>query len=306
MKSATLLGAGFAIVPRRVLGGNGYIAPSDEISLGFIGVGRQGLGLGRRFQENPGNRIVAACDVDQSKLERFRQNTDALYAEQLGANTYKGCQVFSDWRRLIQRDDIDAVVIATPDHWHGTMAVSAMKNGKDIYCEKPLSLTIFEGQQMVKAARKYERVFQTGSMQRSWRRFRHACELIRNGYLGDIQHVKVSVGPPPKACNLPVEELTRKLDWDMWIGPSEYRGYNHLLAPPIPEEFWPKWRNYREFGGGMVTDWGAHMFDIVQWALGMDHTGPVEYIPPSGEREFMTLRYENGISMTHEQFGRGN
>lgn len=294
------------IVPRRVLGGPGYIAPSDEITLGFIGVGRQGLGLGKRFQENDGNRIVAACDVDQSKLQRFRDKTEEKYTELLGTNTYEGCAVFSDWRDLIGKDSIDAVVIATPDHWHGAIAVAALKAGKDVYCEKPLSLTIQEGRQMVNATRKNDRVFQTGSMQRSWKRFRHACELVRNGYIGEIQHVKVSVGPPPKACNLPVEEVLRKIDWDMWIGPAPYRGYNHLLAPPIPEEFWPKWRNYKEFGGGMVTDWGAHMFDIAQWALGMDDTVPVEYFPPNEEREFMILRYANGITMSHEDFGKGN
>lgn len=306
IKQSALFGAGFMIVPRRVLGGPGFTAPSDEITLGFIGVGRQGTGLGKRFQENAANRIIAACDVDQSKLQRFKDQTELKYAETLAQNDYEGCRVFDDWRELIDRDDIDAVVVATPDHWHSQISVAAMKAGKDVYCEKPMSLTIHEGQQMVKAARKYDRVFQTGSMQRSHDRFRHACELVRNGYIGEVQHVKVSVGPPPVACNLPVEELMRKINWDMWIGPAKYRGYNHLLAPPIPEAFWPKWRDYKEFGGGMVTDWGAHMFDIAQWALGMDHTGPIEYFPPDGEREFMTLRYANGITMSHENFDRGN
>lgn len=306
MKQSALMGAGFMIVPRRVLGGPGYTAPSDEIALGFIGLGRQGLGLGKKFQENEGNRIVAACDVDQSKLLRFREKVELQYAELFGKDYYEGCAVFSDWRELLEKDNIDAVVIATPDHWHALPAITALKARKDVYCEKPLSLTIQEGRQMVNATRKNDRVFQTGSMQRSRKRFRHACELVRNGYIGDIQHIKVSVGPPPIACNLPVEELLRKIDWNMWIGPAQYRGYNHLLAPPIPEEFWPKWRDFKEFGGGKVTDWGAHMFDIAQWALGMDDTGPIEYFPPDGEREFLMLRYANGITMSHEDFGKGN
>ncbi|MEL7535237.1 MAG: Gfo/Idh/MocA family oxidoreductase [Bacteroidota bacterium] len=306
IKQSALMGAGFVIVPRRVLGGQGYIPPSDEITLGFIGLGKQGLGLGKRFQENDGNRIIGACDVDQSKLQRFRDKVEENYAQIYGSDYYEGCAVYSDWRELLDKDTIDAVVIATPDHWHGSIALAALKSGKDVYCEKPLSLTIHEGRQMVNATRKNERIFQTGSMQRSWKKFRHACELVRNGYIGEIQHVKVSVGPPPKPCNLPVEEILRKIDWNMWIGPAQYRGYNHLLAPPIPEKFWPKWRDYREFGGGKVTDWGAHMFDIAQWALGMDDTGPIEYFPPDGEREFLMLRYANGITMTHEDFGKGN
>ena len=309
LKSSAILSAGFMIVPRHVLGGQGYIAPSDTINLGFIGTGRQSRGLGPRFMKTEGCRMLAACDVDASKLERFSGLVRKHYKEENGNTrgmSESDYHTYRDFRELIARDDIDAVIIATPDHWHAIIAIEAMKDGKDVYCEKPLAYTVKEGRAMVKAARKYERVLQTGSMQRSRENFRHACELVRNGYIGDIKEVKVSVGGPPEVCNLPEEDPGRDIQWDMWIGPSAYRPYHSELAPPIPEQFWPKWRYYKGFGGGMVTDWGAHMFDIAQWALGMDHSGPVEFLPPAGDREFLTMKYENGIEMTHEEFGRGN
>ena len=193
-------------------------------------------------------------------------------------------------RRL--RLDVDAVVIATPDHWHASMAVKAAAAGKDIYCEKPLSLKVKEGRAMVNATRKYNRVFQTGSMQRSWPEFRQAVELIRNGYIGEIKSVKVNVGPPPVACNLPAEPVPAGLDWDKWLGPNEPVAFNSELAPPLTKDVFPNWRGFREFGGGMVTDWGAHMFDIVHWALGMDDTGPIEVIAPDGkDHPFLTYQH---------------
>jgi len=187
------------------------------------------------------------------------------------------------------------------------MAVKAAAAGKDIYCEKPLSLKVKEGRAMVNAARKYNRVFQTGSMQRSWPEFRQAVELIRNGHIGEIKSIKVNVGPPPVAYNLPAEPIPVGLDWDKWLGPNEAVDFNSELAPPLTKDVFPNWRNFREFGGGMVTDWGAHMFDIVQWALGMDDSGPVEVIAPDGkDHPFLTYYYANGIKMTHETWEWSN
>jgi hypothetical protein len=144
-------------------------------------------------------------------------------------------------------------------------------------------------------------------MQRSWEDFRKACELVRGGYLGEISEVKVNVGGPPSSYNLPTEKMRPELDWNLWLGPAFYAQYNSILAPPYPLDNWPLWRAYKEFGGGGVTDWGAHMFDIVQWALGMDHTGPVRFIPPSQKADRgLTFVYENGIKVTHEDFNRGN
>jgi predicted dehydrogenase len=160
---------------------------------------------------------------------------------------------------------------------------------------------------MVDAARKNKIVFQTGSMQRSWKNFRHACELVRNGYLGKISEVLVSVGDPPMKCDLPARPLRAGLNWDQWIGPAQFREFSPVLAPPVEEDIFPNWRNYKEYGGGMVSDWGAHMFDIAQWALGMDESGPVKFIPSEGTaKRGLQMIYENGIVMKHEDFGRSN
>ena len=178
-------------------------------------------------------------------------------------------------------------------------------NGTTGYCEKPLSLTIHEARAMVNAARKNDRVFQTGSMQRSSSEFRKACELVRNGRLGTIKQVIVDVGPPSVPCDLPEEPMEPGLNWDMWLGPSPLRPYNSILSPRGVNNFFPNWRNYREFSGGMMTDWGAHHFDIAQWGLGMDDSGPVEIIPPADPKAVRGLRYlyANGVEMIHGDSG---
>ena len=300
--------AGVYIVPRHVLGGKGFTAPSDEIVLGFIGTGKQSKGLQRRFMEQSGTRVLAGCDVDKLKLERFEQIAKDYYAEKAGQADFKGVKLFSDFNELLEMSEIDAVVIATPDHWHAIQTVRAAAAGKDIYCEKPMSHTVEEGKAMIEAVNKYNRVFQTGSMQRSRESFHKACELVYNGYIGDIRQVLVSVGPPPIPCRLPDEPTPAYLDWNNWNGPAPERGYNPELSPHISNDIFPHWRNYAEYGGGMVTDWGAHMFDIAQWGLGMDRSGPVSFVPPGGNdpKEGMKFYYENGIEMIHQDFGRGN
>lgn len=310
-KAASVL-AGFTIVPRFVLGGTRpdgtkYIAPSDVISLGFIGTGKQGRGLTTSFLNTNEVRIVALSEVYKAKAQLTLDRIKAHYEKNTQLGAYSDIPVYVDFRELLARKDIDAVVIATPDHWHAAMSVKAAEAGKDIYCEKPLALTIREGRAMVNAARKYNRVFQTGSMQRSWPEFRQTAELVRNGYIGEIKSIKVNVGPPPKSYDLSAETIPEGLDWDKWLGPNSPVAFNSELAPPISKDVFPNWRNYKEFGGGMVTDWGAHMFDIVQWALDMDNSGPVEIIAPDGkDHPFLTYRYANGITMTHEKWDWSN
>ena len=303
---------GFLIIPRFVMGGKSqagvpYMAPSDLINLGFIGVGKQGRGLTRSFLNTGQTRIVAISEVYEGKALRTLDTIKETYKMNSSLVAYATIPVYNDFRELLTRKDVDAVVIATPDHWHASMAVKAAAAGKDIYCEKPLSLKVKEGRAMVNAARKYNRVFQTGSMQRSWPEFRQAVELIRNGHIGEIKSIKVNVGPPPVAYNLQAEPVPAGLDWDKWLGPNEAVDFNSELAPPLTKDVFPNWRNFREFGGGMVTDWGAHMFDIVQWALGMDDSGPVEVIAPDGkDHPFLTYYYANGIKMTHETWEWSN
>ncbi len=304
--------AGFMIIPRHVLGGKSpsgllYTAPSDIITLGFIGTGKQGRGLTTSFLGTGEARIVALSEVYKAKAALTIDKMRAHYEKNTQLGTFPEMPVYNDFRELLARKDIDAVVIATPDHWHAAMAVRAAEAGKDIYCEKPLALTVREGRAMVNAARKYDRVFQTGSMQRSWPEFRQAAELVRNGYIGEIKSIKVNVGPPPIPYDLPAETIPEGLDWAKWLGPNQAVPFNAELAPPVSKDVFPNWRNYKEFGGGMVTDWGAHMFDIVQWALDMDNSGPVEVIAPDGnEHPFLTYRYRNGITMTHEKWEWNN
>lgn len=303
----TALGAGaISLFPQYIAGRNRSFAPSDTVNLGFIGVGKQSMGLLNSINQCPETIVLAASDVDQKKLARFQAEAEKINKKKLdgGKQVVDG---YENYRELLERKDIDAVVIASPDHWHGMMAVDAAKAGKDIYCEKPLALTVAEGRAMVAATRKYNRVFQTGNMQRSWRNFRHACEMVSNGYIGDISEVNVDVGNPSVACLLPEEETPDYLNWDLWVGPSMYRGYNPTLSPPIEDTRWPRWRSYREFGGGGVTDWGAHMFDIAQWGLGMDNSGPVEFIPPE-KRDVrgMKMIYSNGVVLNHVAWGESN
>lgn len=308
LKKSALGIASFTIVPRFVLGGKGFTAPSDKITIGFIGNGKQGTILANPFIPLNEAQIVANCDVDSVKRTKFKEWVEMKYAEATGSESYSGVTAYHEYEEIISRDDIDAVIVCTPDHWHAIPAIAALNSGKDLYCEKPLSLTIEEGRAMVNATRKNNRVAQTGSMQRSWGNFRKACELVRNGYIGEITEVKVNVGGPPRPYDLPKQSLPESLDWDRWIGPSPFVEYNNELAPPYPWDNYPMWRRYKEFGGGGMTDWGAHMFDIAQWALGMDNSGPVEFIPltQNNAERGLVFNYANGIKMVHEDFGRGN
>ncbi len=294
--------AAFTIIPRHVLGGTGFIAPSDQITIGFIGTGKQGRILVREFAKRA--KVIAGCDVDSRKLDRFKTITEELYTN--AGSSAKGFKTYKDFKELLANKEIDAVVIATPDHWHAINVIEAAKAGKDVYCEKPYSHSIEEGRLMVKAIDKYQRINQTGNMQRSWKNFRDACQLVRNGYLGDVIEVKVSVGPPPIKCDLPAEPVPANLDWERWVGPAEFHAFNAELSPPLEVDIYPNWRNYKEYGNGMTADWGTHMFDIAQWALGKDDSGPVAVYPPDKDHKYLTFVYDNGIQMTHEDFGRGN
>ncbi|HEU5166080.1 MAG TPA: Gfo/Idh/MocA family oxidoreductase [Chitinophagaceae bacterium] len=309
-RSATAL-AGFIIAPRFVLGGNRpdgtkYIPPSDMIALGFIGCGKQGRILSNYFLSTNEIRILALSEVYKDKSELMLKTIKTNQEKNKQPVNDNDIAVYNDFRELLSRKDIDAVVIATPDHWHAAVAVRAAEAGKDIYCEKPLSLTVKEGRAMVKATREHNRVFQTGSMQRSWPEFRQAVEIVRNGFIGEIKSIKVNVGPPPVAYNLPEQQVPDGLDWSKWLGPNEFKPFNAELAPPITKDVYPNWRNYKEFGGGMVTDWGAHMFDIAQWALDMDESGPIEIFAPDAEHPFLTYKYKNNIIMTHEKWEWNN
>jgi predicted dehydrogenase len=282
------------------------LGASDTIRLGFIGLGRQTVYLVDGFHNVPGIKIVAGCDVYNVKRQRFEmqvRNFQQSVDQTVEIDTYE------DYQDILSRNDIDAVVIATPDHWHAIQAIDACKAGKDIYLEKPLTFTIREGIELVKAVRDNNRVLATGSQQRSDPNFQHAVRMVQDGKLGKLTKINAWVGPPPTPYDLAEEPVPEGLNWDKWLGPIPYIHYNHKLNPPISldplkhEEFWANWRYYQETGGGFLTDWGAHNFDIAQWALGRDNSGPVEIIPPGVDgREYFNFIYDDGIVVANEPF----
>ncbi|MDR3309462.1 MAG: Gfo/Idh/MocA family oxidoreductase [Tannerella sp.] len=299
LRNGMLATAAFTIIPRSVLGGKNFLAPSDKINMGIIGCGAQG-----RWTLAPGfaqrANLVAACDCESRQLAAMKTIIDDATVKAFG-KAYQGYKAYADYKEVLDRKDIDAVIICTPDHWHAVMTIEACRAGKDVYVEKPMAHSIAEGRAMADAVAKYGRVLQVGNMQRSWKNFRQACELVRNGYIGQIKEVKVSVGDHAIPYDLTAQPVPPTLDWERWIGPAPMNPFNEELAPPMEKHVFPNWRNYKEYGGGMICDWGAHMYDIAQWALGMDDSGPVEFTPPDPkELRPLTMRYANGTIMTHE------
>ncbi len=297
LKTAAASAAPF-ILPSRIWAAE--TKPNDRITMGFIGVGKQNrylLGTFLRFKEC---RAVAVCEVDTTRRLAAQQMVNEFYTNrpELGP---ADCQAYNDFREIIARKDIDAVCIATPDHWHAIPTIAALESGKDVYCEKPLTHNIHEAIAVMDAVKKNKRVLQTGLMQRSMSEFRIACELVRNGAIGKIDHVDCSFGPPGVPCDLPEEPMEPGLDWDMWIGPGPMRPYNSVLSPRGVHDHFPDWRSYKEYGGGMVCDWGAHHLDIAQWGLDKDKSGPTEVHPPDDPQATNggVLHYANGVRVVH-------
>ncbi len=314
LKAATTAVGVPYFVPASVLGKEGRPAPSERVTLGCIGLGGRGTVDMQAFLGRADVQIVALCDVDSGSTryedEWLRGLGPALeavrkhYAGRSG--TFAGLQGYSDFRKLLARDDIDAVCIGTPDHWHAAMTVAAARAGKDIYCEKPLGLTVADGRAMVEAVKQHKRVFQCGSQRRSDARCRSACESVRNGRVGKLHTVR---------AGLPGGHWTRKnlqptndpqpvpegFDYEMWLGPAPWAPYTYNRC---------HW-NFRwnlDYSGGMVTDWGAHLIDVAHWGMGTEDTGPVEVEgkgtwPPRTDLfntatafEF-TCKYANGVSL---------
>ena len=293
--------AGFAmptLIPGGVLARQGAPGANDRIGVAGIGVGRQGGGLVRGARNKSDVRMVAVADVYFPRAEAVAQSLDAV--------------AYQDYRKLLERRDVDAVITATTDQWRALTCIHAAQAGKDIYAEKPLTLTIREGRLIVQAVEKYGRVLQTGSQQRSQAANRYGCELVRNGRLGKIQMVIGSNYPSPWEADLPSQPVPEGLDWDMWCGPAPLVPYHADLFAPRAN---PGWISFRPYSGGEMTGWGPHGLDQIQWALGMDETGPVEvwtegpdFDPPTytepesrarGEKicaqPMVYFRYANGI-----------
>jgi predicted dehydrogenase/CheY-like chemotaxis protein len=304
LQQSALLIAAPLILPGRVW--SQASAPSKRLTIGCIGMGHQMNGHLGNFLNRDDVQVVAVCDVDTTRREYTKKRVNDFYAAKTGTE-YKGCDAYNDFRELLARKDIDIAVIATPDHWHAYIAIAAVKAGKDVYCEKPLTYSVREAVELVKAVRSTQRVFQTGSQQRSSKEFRVAAELVRNGVIGKVGAINVSFGDPAKPYAEPVEAMEPGLDWKLWCGPGPLVGYSPYFSPRGVHKHFPHWRNTWEFGGGMITDWGAHHIDIAQWALNADESGPVEIRAPQNwetAKRGAQLIYADGTVLTHIR-GRG-
>lgn len=309
------------IVTSSVLGKAGNIAPSNRIVMGCIGVGGQGTYNMKTFMSSPDVQVAAVCDVetqssdyngdDAAGREPARKIVEDYYGGQKSTGTYKGCAAYNDFRELLARDDIDAVTVCTPDHWHGLISVAAAKAGKDIYCEKPLANTIAEGRAVCEAVRRYGRVLQTGSHERSNDKARYACELVLNGRIGKLHTIRVNMPNSDPHHDVvrrsslpqPVMPVPEGFDYDMWLGHTPEAPYTKMRC-----HFW--WRFILNYGGGEMTDRGAHIIDLAQLGNGTDDTGPVEIFglgraPNDGlfdtflEYQF-ECRYANGVRLIGE------
>ncbi len=293
--SAGLVGFPY-VVRSTALGADGAIAPSERITMGCIGVGSQGSGNMNGFLNKKTAQVVAVCDVDRRNRDRAKATVDKKYGN-------ADCAAYSDFRELIARDDIDALSLAMPDHWHSIPVVTGARAGKDMYGEKPLARTIHEAKVMRDTVNRYNRIWQTGSWQRSVANFRHGAELVRNGRIGKVTRVEVGLPTGGSTGNPPVSEPPEGLDWDFWLGPALWRPFRKYSgrAP-----HWD-WRWIMDFSGGQLTDWAGHHIDIAHWGLGLDDTGPVEIegkgvYPKDGiydvptEYKF-TCKYADGLEM---------
>jgi len=307
------------IIPASARGADGNVAPSNRLTLAQIGRGRVGQGHLRRLAFDKTVEVLALCDVDKTRLDAGMAEVANAHEEMSASGTYRACSAYNDYRELLQRDDIDAVLIATPDHWHTSLSIHAAEAGKDVYCEKPNSISIDEGRQLVDAVHRNGRVFQNGSQYRTNPKIRRACDFIRNGGLGKIKSVftiwgRVGVGggrfePYAASLNpavmgrsrvpmdyaLPGEPVPEGLDWDLWVGPAPWRPYNPLYhTNPMPGVV--PWCFCEDFGVGPSTWYHSHAADVLQYSIGYEESGPIELIhPSSNEFPSLTFRYANGV-----------
>ncbi len=309
----SLLGASTAfvvptIVPATVFGKS---APSNKINIGQIGFGRiarsHDLPETMKYDEA---RVIAVSDVDSNRVQEGKNFIENYYADAKGKKNFVNVSTYGDYRQLLENPDIDAVIISTPDHWHAKPAIDAALAGKDVYLQKPASLTISEGRKMSDIMNRTGRVFQVGSQQRSmnpWPQFHRACELVRNGRIGEIKQIYVGLPGDPSGDDEPEMEVPVNLDYDMWLGSTPVAYYTEKRVHPQKDFSRPGWLRCEQFGAGMITGWGAHHVDTAHWGMGTEYTGPIEVeaeavFPKSGlwnvHGDFkVTAKYANGVVM---------
>lgn len=311
-----MVAAGVApvFVPSRLLGQE---KPSETLRLASIGTGRMGRGdmQSAVYQGlEHGARMVAVCDLDRNRVKLAKQTVEEIYRERLGEGQFERVETYSDYRELLEREDIDGVTISLPDHWHALVAIAAARAGKDMYLQKPLTYSVAEGQALVKAVRDNDVILQTGSQQRSSTYFRMACEQVRNGRLGQLERIHVTLPKDQGRGDPEPMSVPEALAYDFWLGPTPEAPYTEDRVHPQEGFGRPGWLQIEQYCRGMITGWGAHMYDIAQWAVGEDRDGgPVEIeasaeFPDRGLFDVHTDfeadgRYANGVRLTS---GSGN
>ncbi len=291
------------VIPSSALGRDQTAAPSDRITLGIIGTGDHGVNRNiKRFLPEPDCQIVAVCDVDRKRRRNAKALIEERYAEKFPQGTYKGCDDYNDFRELIARDDIDAVMNATPDHWHVIPSIVAAKAGKDVMCEKPLTLTVNEGRVLSDTIEKHNRIFQTASENRSVVEYHRMCELVRNGRIGKLHTIYVDLPSGHSIHKAGMEScpVPDGFDYNLWLGQAPE-------APYCPARCHWNFRWILDYSGGQLTDWGAHMIDLAQWANDTERTGPIEVdgrgiFPKEGLYDTATgyrieCKYANGVKL---------
>jgi len=298
-----------AVVPASVLGAN---APSERIGIGMIGMGRQARYANLKpFLHSPETVVLAVCEVDAWRLANARADVEKHYAARTRSGAYKGCATYVDFRDLLARADIDAVMISTPDHWHVPQAIAAVRAGKDISVEKPLTLSIAEGRALSNEVRRYARVSRTDSEFRSIGYMRQACELVLNGRIGKLEAIRTGVPRGDVGCKpQPVMPVPKELSYGLWLGPAPEAPYTHHRVHTPKSYARPGWMRVRDYCDGMICNWGTHLNDIAQWGHGTDKTGPVE-IEATGEfptdglwnvllRFEVRYKFADGVDMVYE------
>lgn len=299
LKSASAALAVPYIITSAALGNGERPAASERIVMAGIGIGNMGSGDQGAFLGRKEVQYVAVSDVRKNVRDAAKGRVDERYQN-------ADCKAYNDFRELLARDDIDAVHVATPDHWHAIMVVEACRAGKDVYCQKPETRTLREGPLMVEAARRYGRVVSGGS-QRVLEDYRDQVNPAWDGKLGPIKSINVNVGPLSQPCNLPAEPVPDGMDWDMWLGPAPWAPYNHARCDGNFGTGGGSWRSYMDYSGGGMTDWGAHHFGGATFAIDVRELQPEEVIyTDDASGKYLTYRYPNGILLTHNKPGKGN
>jgi predicted dehydrogenase len=270
-------------------------APGSRITVGCVGVGRMGMGDLTDIMGRPGVQVLAVCDVDSRRLANAKKAVETKYAAARTGGSYKGCDAYRDFRELIARPDIDVVQVVTADHWHAIPAVAAAKAGKDVFVQKPMVYSLEEGRVLSDTVRRYGRVLQVGSQQRSDVRFRFACELVRNGRIGQLKTVKVGLPTDPPGKTYPTMPVPPELDYQTWLGPAPWTEYTEERVHPQGNLGRPGWLRVSDYCLGMITAWGSHHVDIAQWGMGTELSGPAEI---EGKGEFPT----DGLWDVHGRF----